>query len=87
MNGKRKRRSTYPWRVQWILDQLAAGKVLCKYLHQKPGNLGTEERYFFEPGGYPISTAQVHKAFSFGLLKPRGDGFFGDSQTYERARP
>lgn len=46
--GKRKRKKL-PWQVSAIIARLHADEVLCRYLHQKKGGEGTEERFFSNP--------------------------------------
>jgi len=72
-----------PARVQAVVDKCRSGQTLCKFLRQKETG-ETETVFFFEPSGRRCGPKSAVAAIDAGLLKPSGDGLFGQesSQTW-----
>lgn len=75
-----------PARVWRVIDGARGGKKVCKFL-RKMETGDTDITYAFEPTGRRIPTKSAMAAIESGLLRPMGDGLFGEetSQTWVAA--
>jgi len=81
MIEKRKKEKPLGKRVQSLLDQLNRGQTIIKQLPRDP----TEKvHFFYHPSSKIVPPKTFEKALGLGLVKPSGDGLFGDdtSQTW-----
>jgi hypothetical protein len=75
-----------PKRVWKVIDRVRDGGKLCKFLRPIDGLEG-DTQFFIEPKGSRIAAKSAQEAIKSGLLKPVGDGLFGEetSQTWVAA--
>lgn len=72
-----------PKRVWSVIDRVRDGGKLCKFLHPVNG-LEDDTQFFIEPQGRRVAAKSAQEAIKSGLLRPAGDGLFGEdtSQTW-----
>lgn len=70
-----------PARVWRVIDTARSGQKLCKFLRKKETG-ETDVQFAFEPKAKRVPTKSAQDAIKSGLLKPLGDGLFGESQTW-----
>lgn len=72
-----------PKRVWNVIDRVRDGGKLCKFLRPVNG-LEDDTQFFIEPQGRRVPAKSAQEAIKSGLLRPTGDGLFGEetSQTW-----
>lgn len=75
-----------PARVKSVFAKMNGGERLVKSFRYKESG-DTEVNFTFEPSGKRAGPKSAMAAIETGLLRPLGDGLFGDdlSQTWEVA--